>query len=211
MSPMIPATIHGMPAMVCISAMQKFIRRGMEREAMEMACEVMHTSKPFHSMVCNRLLVICHEDLDMVEAPEVYPFVFASLERSRELYKKNPQQPGEARLFVGNCIRLMCRTPKSREGCHFGAAIGLRSLYEHFAPEIPDFAYDQHTSQGKKMKRGIEHFRAEGAKLAEFDDPGEDVYIEEAYRLWKLKEQTGAPPDPRSKRQGNLFDKDGES
>ena len=31
---MIPATKNGLPAMACVSAMQKCIRRGMEREAL---------------------------------------------------------------------------------------------------------------------------------------------------------------------------------
>ena len=55
--------------------MQKAIRRGMEKEAMEFAVELMHTSKAFHSMACNRLEVICHEDLDTLAAPWVVPFV----------------------------------------------------------------------------------------------------------------------------------------
>jgi hypothetical protein len=32
--------------------MQKAIRRSMEKEAMQFAVELMHTSKAFHSMVC---------------------------------------------------------------------------------------------------------------------------------------------------------------
>jgi hypothetical protein len=62
-------------------------------------------------------------------------------------------------------IRLMCRAAKSREGDHFAAAIGLRSLLEGFAPEIPDWANDQHTLAGRKLGRGLDHFRQEGAKL----------------------------------------------
>ncbi len=62
---MIPATIHNMPAMACVSAMQKSIRRGLEREAMEFAIELMHTSKAFHSMVCKRLEIISHEDIGL--------------------------------------------------------------------------------------------------------------------------------------------------
>ncbi len=42
---MIPDTKNGLPAMACVSAMQKSIRRGMEREAMEFACELIHTSQ----------------------------------------------------------------------------------------------------------------------------------------------------------------------
>jgi replication-associated recombination protein RarA len=111
-------TRHGLPAMACVSAMQKCIRRGLEREAMEFAVELMHTSKAFHSMICNRLEVICHEDLDTLAAPHVFPFVAASLAASRERYGKSI---GEARLMVGNVIRMMARAPKSRAGCHHHA------------------------------------------------------------------------------------------
>jgi replication-associated recombination protein RarA len=182
---MIPATKNGLNAMTCISALQRCIRRGLEREAMEFACELIHTSKAFHSMVCNRLEVICHEDLDVIAAPHVFPFVAASLAASRERYSKSI---GEARLMVGNAIRMMCRSPKSRAGCHFAAAIGLRSLLEDFAPTIPDWANDQHSLAGKKLGRGLDHFRKEGAKLV--PEPTEpDLFVEEAYRLWAIKQQ----------------------
>ena len=68
-------------------------------------------------------------------------------------------QEQEARLMVGNVIRIMCRAPKSRAGCHFAAAIGLRSLLEEYAPAIPDWANDQHTLTGRKLGRGLDHFR----------------------------------------------------
>ena len=103
---MIPQTTHDLDAMTCLSALQKAIRRGMEREAMEFAIELMHTSRAFHSMVCNRLEVICHEDLDTLAAPWVVPFVATAVAQSSERYGKSI---GEARLMVGNCIRIMCR------------------------------------------------------------------------------------------------------
>jgi replication-associated recombination protein RarA len=181
---MIPDTKNGLPAMACVSAMQKAIRRGLEREAMEFAVELMHTSKTFHSMVCNRLEVICHEDLDTLAAPHIFPFVAASLAASRERYSKSI---GEARLMVGNCIRMMARAPKSRAGCHFAAAIGLRSLLEDHAPTIPDYALDMHTMKGKAMGRGLDHFRKEGAKLIP-PPTADDPYEEEAYRLWTIKQ-----------------------
>ena len=51
--------------------------------------------------------------------------------------------------MVGNAIRMMARAPKSRAGCHFGAAVGVRLLLEGFAPEIPDHALDMHTIEGQ--------------------------------------------------------------
>jgi hypothetical protein len=56
---------------------------------------------------------------------------------------------GEARLLIGNTIRMMCRSPKSRAGCHFGAAIGLRSMLEDFTPTIPDWALDRSAHAGR--------------------------------------------------------------
>src|SRR5262245_65720527 len=106
---MIPDTKNGLNAMAVLSAMQKSIRRSMEREAMEFACELIHSSKAFHTMVCNRLEVICHEDLDTIAAPWVVPFVATALAQSKERYAKSIS---EARLMVGNAIRLMCRSPK---------------------------------------------------------------------------------------------------
>jgi hypothetical protein len=99
---MIPATRNGLPSMACVSAMQKCIRRSMEREAMEFAVELMHTSKAFHSMICNRLIVICHEDLDTLAAPWVVPFVATAVAQSKERYSS---KIGEARLMVGNASR----------------------------------------------------------------------------------------------------------
>ena len=182
---MIPDTKSGLPAMPCVSAMQKAIRRGIEREAMEFAVELMHTSRAFHSMVCNRLEVICHEDLDTLAAPWVVPFVATAVAQSRERYNS---KIGEARLMIGSAIRMMARAPKSRAGCHFGAAIGLRSMLEGFAPEIPDWANDQHTLKGKAMGRGLDHFRKEGAKLVP-PPTADDPYEDEAYRLWAIKQQ----------------------
>ena len=126
---------------------------------MEFAVELMHTSKAFHSMVCNRLEVICHEDLDTLAAPHVFPFVAASLAASRDRYSKSI---GEDRLMVGNAIRMMARAPKSRAGCHFAAAIKLRSMLEDFAPTIPDWANDQHTM--KRKPSGADHLKPEFQK-----------------------------------------------
>ncbi|WP_091897006.1 hypothetical protein [Bradyrhizobium sp. Rc2d] len=89
---------------------------------------------------------------------------------------------------MGNAIRTMCRAPKSRAGCHFAAAIGLRAQFEGYAPEIPDWANDRHTLTGRKLGRGLDHFRTEGAKLIP-PQTGDDHCEDEAYRLWAIKQQ----------------------
>jgi replication-associated recombination protein RarA len=152
---MIPDTKGGLPAMACVSAMQKCIRRGMEREAMESAVELMHTSKAFASMVCKRLQIISHEDIDTEASPHIVPFVKAACEQAMLWY--DAEKLGASRLAVGNAIRMMCRAPKSRLGDHFAGSIGLRSLLEGFVPEIPDWANDKHTLAGRKLGRGLDH------------------------------------------------------
>jgi replication-associated recombination protein RarA len=181
---MIPPTKNGLPALVCISAMRKCIRRGMEKEAMQFAVELLSTSKQFHTMVCNRLEIISHEDIDTQADPRIVPFVAVAMYQARTWY--DPEKMGKSRMAIGNAIRLMARAQKSREGDHFHVAIGLASELERFVPEIPDWAYDMHTIEGKKKGRGLNHFRQEGALL----DPAPrepDRYEEEFDRLLALK------------------------
>jgi replication-associated recombination protein RarA len=181
---MIPDTKHGLPTMGCVSAMQKFIRRGMEVEAMEMACELMHSSKNFHAMVCNRLEIISHEDIDCIANPAIVPFVKAACDQSRAWY--DPQKLGKSRMAIGNAIRLMCRAIKSRQGDHFHIAVGLANLLGERIPVIPDWVNDQHTIAGKAKGRGLDYFREVSAQL--IPPPQErDPYEDEAFRLLKKK------------------------
>ena len=182
---MIPPTKNGLPAMGCLSALQKSIRRGMEREAMEFACELIHTSKAFNTMVCNRLELIAHEDIDTAAAPHIVPFVRAAAQQAREWY--DPEKLGRSRMPIGNAIRMMARAPKSREGDHFQAAIGLGQTLAGECPKIPDWANDGHTIAGKAQGRGVEFFREVSTVLAPAPAT-KDAYEDRAYELWAAKE-----------------------
>ncbi len=181
---MIPPTRNGLAAMACLSAMQKFIRRAMEREAMAAAVELHHTSKAFSSMVCNRLEIISHEDIDTGAAPWIVPYVATACAQARSWY--DPAKLGKSRMAIGNAIRIMARAPKSREGDHFHIAIGLANLLEGARPEIPDWIHDQHTIEGKRAGRGLDYFRSVSTQLI---PPPErpDPYEDEAFRLLAIK------------------------
>jgi len=196
---MIPKTIHGMSPHDCISSLQKFIRRGLEREAMEMACEMGHTSKAFGTWLTNRLEIISHEDIGLA-CPNIITLVHTCCEQAREWY--NPDKLGQWRMAVGTAIRAMCRAPKSREGDHFQAAVGLRSQLEGYTPEVPDWTCDQHTARGKALGRGLDYFRTESTKLVPAPD-GKDPYEDEAYRLWELKRR-GVQPTAATKGKGTV-------
>ena len=183
---MIPRTKHGMSAFALISALQKYIRRGEELEAMRCAIEMMHSSKAFHSMVTKRLQVIAHEDIDTQARPDIVPFVKAAMEQAKDWYDPNPEKLGKSRMCVGNAIRLMCRAPKNREGDHFAASVGWAEILENYKPVLPDWVHDQHTYEGKAKGRGLEYFRTESTKLVP-PVATKDAYEDEAYRLWELK------------------------
>lgn len=180
---MVSRTVNGLDPFACLSAMQKCIRRGMEREAMEFASELIHTSKPFCSMVANRLEVISHEDIDALGQPHIIPFVRAASEQAKDWWTK--EKPAKARLPIGNAIMLMCRAAKSREGDHFNGAVGLAATLGGFVPKIPDWAYDHHTTVGQRKGRGIEWFREESTKLVP-PQATKDEYEDEFYE-WQHK------------------------
>lgn len=180
---MIPQTHNDLPAMAVLSAMQKCIRRSMEREAMEFACELIHTSKGFHTMVCNRLEIISHEDVDTQSQPHIVPFVATCVAQAMKWY--DPEKIGRSRMVLGSAIRMMCRAKKSREGDHFAIAVGLANQIGGVVPVVPDWADDMHTLAGKKRGRGLKHFREDGAKLLPPVKP--DKYEDEAYEWLEAK------------------------
>ena len=200
---MMPDTHHGLPAMACLSAMQKTIRRGMEREAMEFAVELAHTSKAYHSMVCKRLEIISHEDIDTGANPTIVPFVATAVAQAMKWY--DPEKLGASRMCIGNAIRLMCRAVKSREGDHFAIAVGRGNLIGGKVPVIPDWALDGHTYEGKKRGRGLAFFREQSAKLV--PPVPKDEYEDEAYRLLELM----AKAKPKKAKASNLFDVEDEA
>jgi len=64
---------------------------------------------------------------------------------------------GEARRIVGQLpFAAGAGSPEVREGCHFAAALELRSMLETIAPTIR-YASDMQTLKGTAMGRGRDH------------------------------------------------------
>jgi hypothetical protein len=92
-------------------------------------------------------------------------------------------------MLLGTIIRIMARAPKSREGDHFHVAVG-RPVVNGTPPVIPEWAYDKHTSQGRRQGRGLDHFRESSCRLV--PPPAEkDQYEDEAYAIWEAEERGG--------------------
>jgi replication-associated recombination protein RarA len=165
-------TPNGHRADEASSAMQKALRRGEEREALYFASELELAG--FGQYVWRRLRVIVSEDVGLAEP--LLPAVVRALQDAWELERQRRSNPLTASIFVVHCVLLLARARKSRLCDH-----ALIALYEgpREPLEVPDHALDEHTSRGRKMGRGSEHFWREAAQLVnEGDVP--DPFVDEA-------------------------------
>lgn len=159
-----------------VSALQKTIRRGLEREALYWAMELLPR---FEFYLWRRLKIIVNEDIGIAN-PQLIILIQTLSNQYFELRKKGDMG---CLLMLSNAILLMCRSKKSRIADHFVCEMiqvreqGLEKL------EIPDYALDMHTRRGKEKGRGLKHFKEEGAKLVNKDLSIEDPYEDRSYEL----------------------------
>jgi len=205
-------TVHNLETDLVVSQLQKSIRRSDATGAMSCAVELLHSGKSHAAILFGRLLVISMEDLDTTACPWVPIFVDIAVRQAREFLKLDATKMGRVRLPIGAAIRLMCSpsVPRSRENDHFQIAIGLANQLEHKAPIINDESRDKHSRAGRRMGRGLSHFREHGARL--FPPPNTpDLWEAEAYRLLELgdspERKAPAPAaDETDDEQGEVFD-----
>jgi len=181
-------TPGGYPFPEVISALQKHIRRGEEREAMECAIQIEALQPKY---LWNRLRIIASEDIGPADSSVA--LLVDTLGRN---YEEAVKRGNDAtRLFLGHAILSMCRAPKSRIVDNFiiAAYMDDEGWYE-----VPDYALDKHTPRGRKLGRGVDHFIEEGAHVDnEVDLPGASGYRQKAAgylrdgRKWRYSGQHG--------------------
>jgi replication-associated recombination protein RarA len=77
----------------------------------------------------------------------------------------------------------LARSPKSRIAVDLLNVVYCEIQYDDKRLPIPDYAQDMHTQEGKKMKRGIDHFYQEGAKLV--NETLQNPHTEKAWAMLK--------------------------
>jgi replication-associated recombination protein RarA len=180
------------------SAFQKSVRRGLEEEAMYWAVEL-YNSK-YDEYLWKRIKIITSEDVGLAEP--TMPAVISGLYQNYvEQKKKKDTRHMPERLFLTHAVLLLCRAKKSRL-VDSALMYYWGSHYEQRKP-IPEFAFDKHNQQGRKMGRGWKHFFEEGTKLA----PHQELEKEAEY---KEKAQIYGPepvpkPDDDVNRQGSFW------
>jgi len=172
------------PIFEAMSAMQKCIRRGMEEEAYFFALKLEEFNP---TMLWNRLQIIVSEDIGT--GNPTLPITFNIL---REWYFKNLQKGKAGDLELTHIILLMCRSKKNRDAPHLMIVAELKLKHENYEIAIPDFAFDRHTVQGKKMGRGWDHFFKESQKLENHEkSDNSDKWEAECKRLLETYKPTG--------------------
>jgi len=142
-----------------VSALQKDIRRGNERQAVFWALEL-QTYKPY--LLWSRLIIIASEDIGPANNN-----MAILIDILHKRYQEHAKKRGESKgLFLIHAVLALCRSPKSREVdellCITLPEVGMGINL----PAIPDYACDMHTRTGKAMGRGIEHFYKHGAVIS---------------------------------------------
>lgn len=179
-------TSHGYNDDEVVSALQKDIRRGNERQAMHWALELGEEGKSGFGQLASRLTVIAYEDIGLGDPAAVLQACRA-IQDMRDMYRNGW---GEWRMALAYIVLLLCRSRKSRISCHFLQV--TRHRWETVSPDIPDYALDMHTSAGTLQGRtqgsreGIQHFIEEGEQLDSEADV-EDVYRQETRELLRQR------------------------
>ena len=142
-----------------VSALQKSIRRAKEKEACEFAYEMYITSPQFEEKLWRRLLAISVEDIGMgcIEAP----IMINNLNQMRQNFQYNE---ADRAMFFIHAIRYLCGLEKDRSSDLLKNII-IKNFAMGYVPEIPDIALDKHTTRGKAMGRGSEHFLNEASQV----------------------------------------------
>ena len=168
-------TRNGMRGDEVISALQKLIRRGKEKEACEIAYEMYITSPQFEEKLWRRLLAISVEDIGMGN-----PMAAIMINNLNIMRKEFQYNESDRAMFFFHAIRYLCGSEKDRSS-DLLKNIVIKNFAMGYVPEIPDIALDKHTIRGQEMGRGSEHFLHEASKVipqAKIDNNYKEQYEE---------------------------------
>lgn len=165
-NPMTKTTVNGYNPYELLSAMQKFIRRSMEQEALFCFYELEYAG--LYNVAANRLAICVYEDCGIANIP----LLNSINSHIDQMSKWHTAKNGAWRLVLGNIILQACRGPKNRIADHFVCSVGGRRAngWKINMEEYEEFVYDKHTARGKALGRGLDHFFKEGIKIVESNE-----------------------------------------
>lgn len=157
------------------SAMQKAIRRGDAKLAGYWALELWTSG--YGAYVWRRLLTVSAEDCWGILTQEIRALHEGYIEVNRNVPARKPK----GRIFISKAVILLCLAKKSRDADHLQnfvydqqAGLDPETLTAELESSgqyvpIPDYAYDCHTPEGRRMgKTKAQFFRSEQDALTPF-------------------------------------------
>lgn len=154
-------TKNGYDVFECMSAVQKYIRRGNEGEAMFFAFEL-ESYNP--TWLWKRLMIITTEDVGVADPsiPVLIKTLWDTYDRMKEMSKgKQPESH-----ILGMAVLSLCRAKKSHEAMYLPMTVHWWRKHLNWKIPVPDFALDIHTRRGKKLGRGRNHWYSEGFRIS---------------------------------------------
>lgn len=161
-----PHTKSGHALDECVSALQKAVRRGREREAIYFTREIVDSG--FVRFFWRRMMIIsaeeCSNDLQLCAAVGQ---LAANAERASKAFTGRVEC-----IIETQAILHLCRAAKSREACD-ASGVAYHAVQDGFRIEPHPAAVDMHTRRGRAMGRSLRDFRDEGRHVAgaRADDP----------------------------------------
>lgn len=157
---------NGISGDVLNSMLQKSIRRGEEDSALAAACEMYITSPDYLEMLWQRLMCISVEDIGFGD-----PYASRLVRTLNEIRREFPYADGDQPLFFVHAVRYLCRSRKERTSDHMRGM--LKSVFQSgYIPQVPEYAYDIHTTKGREMGRDMVHFAEEASRVEpRLEDP----------------------------------------
>jgi replication-associated recombination protein RarA len=161
-------TRNGYDFFVASSSLQKAIRRNRPDIAGYFALELYHSG--YGKYVWKRLLTISAEDCYGIITQEI-----ESLCRSFLFINEDKSDLSKGRIFISKAVLILCAHPKCRDADHLSNYVydqnkisdaEVQKLIESLQKDIeknglkrvPDYAYDCHTSEGKKRGKTKKDF-----------------------------------------------------
>jgi len=201
----IPTTKNGYDFFQASSAFQKSIRRCDEKETFFWAIELYESG--YHKYLWKRMIIIASEDVGLAEPS--FPVVIMALKESFDyLFKLNDKHKPEKLPFT-HAVMALCRARKSRF-VDLGISVYWRMHEDEVGThEVPDYAFDMHTREGRKRGRGIKHFYKEGAKINNCNlMPEEEEFIKLARQI--DYENSKHPANQKEEESGTVDEKEGD-
>lgn len=165
-------TTGGYPVGEVTSSLQKSIRRGLEQEAMFWVLELVESG--YAKYAWKRLTIIAAEDIGIADLQAVI-VTYAAWAATKDFSSSFSKAPGPRLEFLGPVVLYLCRAPKCREGDDFCWYI-MERRKRGWKLQVPDFALDDHTNRGRKMKRGRKFWFDEASKLENAIEVRENMY-----------------------------------